>query len=97
MGKIGVYEMRTEIISQENVELMIPFESLVVCIEKLGIEDKIRLLELLEGQLAQAEEKALENDPIIQSEINEARKAYKAKDYISIDDYIKNRAKRNEL
>ncbi|MEK7399140.1 MAG: hypothetical protein AAB116_19560 [Candidatus Poribacteria bacterium] len=83
--------------SQENVELMIPFESLVGCIEKLNIEDKIRLLELLEEQLAQAEEEMLEHNPIIQSEINKARKAYKAKDYISVDDYIKNRAKRNEL
>ena len=69
---------------QENIELMIPFESLVNCIEKLNIEDKIRLWELLEEQLAQAEEEILEQDPIIQSEINEARKAYKAKDYITI-------------
>jgi len=42
--------------------------------------------------LAQAEEEILEQDPIIQSEINEARKAYKAKDYISIDEYIENRS-----
>ena len=75
---------------QDNVELMIPFESLADCIEKLSIEDKIRLCELLEEQLAQAEEDILEQDPIIQSEINEARKAYKAKDYISIDEYIEN-------
>jgi hypothetical protein len=44
---------------QENIELMIPFESLVDCIEKLNIEDKIRLWELLEEQLAQAEEEIL--------------------------------------
>jgi len=30
---------------QENIELMIPFESLVDCIEKLSIEDKTRLWE----------------------------------------------------
>ena len=77
---------------QENIELIIPFESLVDYIEKLNIEDKIRLWELLEKQLAQAEEEILEQDPIIQSEINEARKAYKAKDYISIDEYIENRS-----
>jgi len=69
---------------------MIPFESLADYVEKLSIEDKTRLWELLEEQLAQAEEDILEQDPIIQSEINKARKAYKAKDYISIDEYIEN-------
>ena len=32
---------------QENIELMIPFESLVDCIEKLSIEDKFRLWMLI--------------------------------------------------
>ena len=78
---------------QENAELIIPFEALVDCIAKLNTEDKIRLWELLEEQLAQIEEDLLEQNPVIQSEINEARKAYKSKEYISIDDYVKKNAK----
>jgi hypothetical protein len=73
---------------QETVELLIPFESLIECVEKLDMQEKIRLWEILDEQLFQAEEELLEQDPIIKSEIQEARNAYQAGDYITIDEYI---------
>ena len=74
--------------AQENVELLIPFESLIGCIEKLNMQEKIRLWELLDEEISQIEEDTFEQDPIIQAEIQEARDAYKAGNYITVDEYI---------
>ena len=41
---------------QESVELLIPFESLIKCIAKLSLKEKLRLRELLDEQIAQIEE-----------------------------------------
>jgi hypothetical protein len=41
---------------RETVELSIPFESLIGAVEKLNLAEKRRLWELLEEQLAQADE-----------------------------------------
>jgi len=43
--------------TQESVELFIPFESLVKSITKLRMKDKFRLRGLLDEQMAHAEEK----------------------------------------
>ena len=79
--------------AQENVELLIPFESLIDCIEKLDVQEKIRLWELLDEETALIEEDILEQNPIIQVEIQEARDAYKEGNYITIDEYISKRRK----
>ncbi len=81
--------------TQESVELLIPFESLVKSITKLRMEDKIRLWELLDEQMAQAEEKTWEEDPSVQAEIQEARTAYQAEDFVTIDEYIAQRRRKN--
>jgi len=78
---------------QEIVELSIPFESLIECIEKLNMQEKIRLWEMLNEQLSQVEEELLEQDSIIKAEIQEARNAYQAGDYITIDEYVSKRGK----
>lgn len=72
----------------ETVKLSIPFESLVDSITELSLRDKLRLWELLDAQLAQAEEELWEQDPTFQAEIQEARAAYQAGDYVTIDEYI---------
>ncbi|MCD4766687.1 MAG: hypothetical protein K8R34_09280 [Methanosarcinales archaeon] len=81
--------------TQESVELLIPFESLVKSITKLRIKDKFRLWELLDEQMAYAEEKTWEEDPIVQAEIQEARNAYQVGDYVTIDEYIAQRHRKN--
>jgi hypothetical protein len=55
------------------------------------MEFEIRLWELLEEQIAQAEEEAWEQDPTVQAEIREARAAYRSGDYVIIDEYIAQR------
>lgn len=47
---------------------------------------KHRLWELLYEQVAQAEEELWEQDPGFQAEIREARAAYEAGDYVTIDE-----------
>jgi hypothetical protein len=41
--------------------------------------------------MAQAEEELWERDPAVQAEIQEARSAYQAGDYVTIDEYIAQR------
>ena len=80
--------------AQEIVKLLIPFESLIDSVAELSLEDKRRLWELLEEQVAQAEEEIWEQDPAVQAEIQEARAAYQAGDYVTIDEYSSQRAKK---
>lgn len=51
-----------------------------------------QLLEILETQIAEAEEETWETDAAIRYEIHEARTAYQAGDYTTIDEYVKNQS-----
>jgi len=77
--------------AQETVKLLIPFEALADSVTGLSLKDKRRLWELLDEQMAQAEEELWERDPAFQAEIQEARAAYQAGDYVTIDEYIAQR------
>jgi len=46
---------------------------------------------LLDEQLAQAEEQAWEQDTTVEAEMREARAAYRAGDYMTIDQYVAQR------
>ena len=74
--------------STTTVKLSIPFESLLESIHDLAPEDKLRLWELLNQELAQLEEELLEANPRIQAELREARAAYAAGQYVTIEEYI---------
>ncbi len=76
----------------DSVELQIPFTSLMDAITSLGLEDKLTLLGLLEAQIADAEDDLLEQDPIVLAEVAEARRAYRAGEYQTIQDYIADRS-----
>jgi len=78
--------------TQQTVRLQIPFESLVNAVASLGLEEKRRLWQLLDEEIAQAEEDLLEQDPTVQAEIQEARVAYQAGNYQTIEEYIANRS-----
>ncbi|MGH2592012.1 MAG: hypothetical protein ACRDGG_00700 [Anaerolineae bacterium] len=80
--------------AQETVKLLIPFESLVDSVADLSLKDKHRLWVVLNEQLAQAEEDVWEQDPAFRAEIQEARVAYEAGDYMTIDEYIVRRQKK---
>ncbi len=79
---------------QETVRLLIPFEALADSVTELSLEDKRWLWELLDEQIAQAEEEMCEQDPTVQAEIREARAAYQAGDYMTIDKYVAQRHKK---
>ncbi|NEP46393.1 MAG: hypothetical protein F6K35_47235, partial [Okeania sp. SIO2H7] len=49
--------------TQTTVKLQIPFASLVEAIASLELEEKLQLWQLLEAEIADAED-ALENDPV---------------------------------
>jgi hypothetical protein len=74
-----------------KIKLSIPFKSLTESITGLSLVDKLRLWQLLEQQIAQADEDVLEQDPKVLGEIQEAREAVLAKDYLTIDEYIATR------
>jgi hypothetical protein len=60
----------------------------------MGLEDRLQLWQQLEEQLAQIEENVWEQDPTIQSEIQKARAAFEAGNYVTLEEYIVQR-KRN--
>ena len=73
--------------TQENIQLMIPFQVIVDFVSGLSLKDKRRLWVLLDEEIAQTEEATWEQDPTFQAEIQEARIAYQAGDYVTIDEY----------
>ncbi len=77
---------------QETVQVQIPFQFLVEAITSLGLEEKRKILQLLNEEIDQAEEDLLEESPNIQAEIQEARLAYQKGDYQTIQDYINNQS-----
>jgi hypothetical protein len=81
--------------TKETVQLQIPFESLVNAIASLGLEEKRKLWEMLDEQIAEADDNLLEEDPTIQAEIEEARAAYQAGDYLTLDEYIAQRSRKD--
>jgi hypothetical protein len=74
--------------ARKPVQMSIPFESLLAAVAHLSLEDKQTLFQLLNEEMAQVEEEVWEQDSSVASEIQEARAAYRAGDYVTIDEYI---------
>ncbi|MGK7886360.1 MAG: hypothetical protein AB4057_17275 [Crocosphaera sp.] len=70
-----------------SINLSIPFEALVKAIKSLDLEQKQQLLEILEEQIFELEEK-WENSPEIIAEVEEAKKAYQSGDYLTLEEFI---------
>ncbi len=77
--------------AQEDVELVVPFSALVRSISRLSTEDKHRLWELLKQEMGQDEDEAWESDVGVQAKVAEARAAYEAGDYVTIEEYAAQR------
>ncbi len=78
----------------ESVELNVPFEFLVEVIKGMNLKDKKRLSKLIEEQIDLDEDEIELQNPRIQAEIREARAAYEAGDYITIEEYLAQREKK---
>ncbi len=74
-----------------NIQISIPFDSLIESVKNLNIREKRQLWEMIEEQLSQSEEEQLEGDPLISKQISDAREAYKSGDYQTLDDYMAQR------
>ncbi len=75
--------------SASPINIAVPFDSLAESISRLDLREKLKILRMLDEQIAQAEEELYEQDPQISAEIRDARAAYKAGDFKRIDDYLK--------
>ena len=62
--------------TQTTVKLQIPLSALVEALSLLEIEEKRKLWQLLDEQIALAEEELWEQHPIVQAEIQQASTAY---------------------
>ena len=70
------------------VNLSIPFEVLIKAVKMLDLPEKERLFLLLEAEIAAAEEAMVDENDLQHSEILEARSAYHAGDYLTLDEYV---------
>jgi hypothetical protein len=80
--------------TERTIQLNIPFDSLVNAITALDIEEKVKLLNLLETEISQLEEDELEDDPTVLQEIEEARIAYRTGEYQTLGQFIASRKRK---
>lgn len=73
---------------EQTVNLPIPFDLLLKSVASLSPEAKWRLWKVLDEQIAQAEEEEWENDLSVAAEIREARAAYEAGDFVTLEQYM---------
>jgi hypothetical protein len=75
----------------DAVQITVSFDALIETIGKLSLTDKQRLLDVLEEQVAQAEEAAWEQDPAVRAEMQTSRDELVAGEYVTLDDYLDNK------
>jgi ElaB/YqjD/DUF883 family membrane-anchored ribosome-binding protein len=80
--------------NQPTITLNVPLDSLLESISALSPKEKLQIFEALHKELEQAEEELYESDPAIQAQIREARAAYQARDYVTLDDYAARSSKK---
>ena len=76
-----------------TVNILIPFEALIQAIQSLGLEEQQKLLEILEEQIFTAEEE-WENSPEIIAEVEDAKKAYQAGDYLTFEEFMSHQSEK---
>jgi hypothetical protein len=73
-----------------TINLSVPFESLVTAIRSLTWNEQQQLLKF-EEQMFESEE-AWEDSPEIVAEIQQAREAYQAGDYQTLEEFMSNKS-----
>lgn len=79
--------------SSETVNLSIPFEFLLQAIAQLDSAEKERLWEFLDEDL-HGEDEDEGADPQEEAEVAQAYQEYEAGDYLTLDEYVAQRADR---
>jgi lantibiotic modifying enzyme len=70
----------------DAVQISITFDALIEAVSKLNLADKQRLLDILEQQVAEAEEATWEQDAAVRAEMQASRDEIAAGDYVTLDD-----------
>ncbi len=78
-----------------TVSLQIPIESLIAAIDTLELEDRRKLLEILEQKIFEAEEADYEEDAETAAEIKAVQAEYEAGDYVTFDEFMATAQNRN--
>ncbi len=68
----------------KQLELKIPFSTLISLVEQLEIEDALTLRGRLDEMLAQREDALMLSNPQVMAEIHEALAEYKAGEYVTL-------------
>ncbi|MEA5470881.1 hypothetical protein [Spirulina sp. 06S082] len=71
----------------------VTLKAITETIQSLNIEEKYQLLEIIEQQIFAAEEENYEDDRETLNEMEAIQNEYKAGEYITFDEYRKNRSK----
>ncbi|MEC4892212.1 MAG: hypothetical protein SAL07_02445 [Oscillatoria sp. PMC 1051.18] len=78
--------------NRDTINLPISFASLLKAISSLDLQEKRQVWEMLDEEISAAEDELEEADPLIQAEIQEAKKAYQQGDYVTLETYIKGKS-----
>lgn len=70
--------------TENTVQISIPFDSLLEAINTLSMEYKVRIWDMIEEQIIELEEK----DPRFQAQIAQALADYRAGNYITLEEYL---------
>jgi hypothetical protein len=68
----------------KQLELKIPFSTLINLVEQLELEDALALRGRLDEMLAQREDALMLSNPQVMAEIHEALAEYKAGEYVTL-------------
>ena len=80
--------------TQQRVKLSVTFEALLEAIQQLRLEDKLRLAGELDRQILREEDELYGSSPEEEAAAEEARAAFRAGDYVTLDEYLAERRRR---
>ncbi len=86
--------MTQQAIARETIKVSVTFEALLEAASQLTLDDKLRLVGALDEQILEEEEDRYGLSPEAQQQIEEARAAYEAGDYVTLDEYLAERGGR---
>lgn len=75
-------------VKEMEVQLKIPFSTLISLMDQLELEDMLKLRELLDEKLFEYEDELMLANPRIMAEIREARAEYEAGDYMTLQELM---------
>ena len=80
-----------------TINLQIPLESLLAAVSTLTLDDKQKLLAVLEQQILVEEEATYTEDPEAAAEISAVQAEYAAEEYVTLDQYLETCSESAEL